>query len=84
MVQLASERMKLHSSVSRFSEGLHDYTELFMLQLTAESESFKQSGKNTEECLSYRMQTSAYHSCLTIRRWGSDLGFFSSVFTIES
>jgi len=37
VVQLVSERMKLHSSVSRFSEGLHDYTELFMPQLTAES-----------------------------------------------
>lgn len=37
MVQLVSERMKLHSSVPRFSEGLYDYTELFMSQLTAES-----------------------------------------------
>lgn len=37
MVQLVSERMKLHSCVSRFSEGLHDYTELFMSQLTARS-----------------------------------------------
>jgi len=37
VVQLVSERMKLHSSVPRFSEGLHDYPELFMSQLTAES-----------------------------------------------
>lgn len=75
MIKLVSERMKCLASPKAYTTT-PNYSCHNSLQSLEVLKPFQQSGKNTQECLSYRMQSSAYHSCLTFRRWRSDLGFF--------